>query len=239
MGSALSLIYALHGFLGQGSDWTDVFDHPEFKQHQIITPSFFSDEKYSSLSIQKFAQDVSEIKSKKIFVGYSLGGRIGLQILEQQPDLFDHYIFVSVHPGLKTSEERAVRLQNDKAWLERLQQWNWNQFVQEWNAQGVLNNSKNNDRKATDFKLEQLELGLTKFSLGHQKDYSELIRKYQDRIYWVVGLEDKKFLSLSEELEQKKILLNIKRIFSGHRVLLDNPKDLQLVVKEVVQSLAR
>ncbi len=228
-------IYALHGFLGQGSDWTEVFSHSIFKKDRIIAPSFFSDKKYQPLSIHSFIQDVRDHQQsvsnvKKIFIGYSLGGRIGLQMLDQQPDLFDEYIFVSTHPGLKSALEKTERIKTDEAWAEQLQQLNWDDFLKKWNTQEVLSNSLSLNRNLLDFQIQSLRQALRDFSLGAQKDYSDIIAKHQEKIHWVVGTEDKKFLSLTDTLEQKKILLNIKRIFSGHRILLDSPKELQEIL---------
>lgn len=225
-------IYALHGFLGLSRDWVGVFNHPEFQNHQVIRPSFFSDSHFADLDIQTFIDDVRRHQedqnfSRKIFVGYSLGGRLGLQLLEAAPDLFDHYFFVSTHPGLQHNSEKNERLKSDKMWLDQLQKLPWEEFVQKWNAQGVLTSSSASVRASSEFIKTQLEKGLTQLSLGHQKDYSSLIQKHQNKITWVVGQKDSKFLSIADDLQQKKILLNMKRIFSGHRILVDAPKALQ------------
>lgn len=226
MSSVDRSIYALHGFLGRAQDWTETFHG---LQAQIHIPNYFFDEAFTNFSLDSFIADIKKQPARKhrTFVGYSLGGRIGLHILEKEPQLFDHYVFISTHPGLKNTAEKQLRIESDQKWIEKIQSQPWSDFLVQWNQQDVLANSQAAPLKESDFKKDLLITALSKFSLGHQKDYSELIQQYQKQITWIVGTKDQKFLGLAEDLKQKKILLDYKRISSGHRILLDNPKDLQ------------
>ncbi|MBC7457408.1 MAG: alpha/beta fold hydrolase, partial [Bdellovibrionaceae bacterium] len=109
-----NFIYALHGFLGEYSDWMDIFKSIAADDH-VTCPSYFSDEIFSPLILDSFIQDIENrgklsLGRRKIFVGYSLGGRIGLRLLEAQPDLFDHYIFISTHHGLSHEADKESRV---------------------------------------------------------------------------------------------------------------------------------
>ncbi len=222
------MIYALHGFLGEGKDWSAL------AVDQMITPSYFSDPQFTSLSLENFVTDIKSYPQRsKMFVGYSLGGRIGLQILEAQPDLFEHYVFISTHPGLKDEAERKSRLQNDQQWIEKLEKLSWDDFLTAWNQQTVLAASMTAPKSSELFFKDRLIMALSARSLGQQADYSSLIQRYQDRITWVVGAQDEKFLKIAEDLQQKKILLETKRILAGHRILLDNPTDLKTLLQQV------
>ena len=230
-----NLIYALHGFLGEGSDWDDTFKNLN-QIHQIICPSYFSTERFYDLDLKYFIQNIEDQIQKnpglkKIFVGYSLGGRIGLRLLEVHPNLFDHYVFISTHPGLVSESEKENRKQHDQNWIDTLQNESWPSFLSRWNAQDVLKDSESKIRIEKAYSKERLVFALSDYSLGQQKDYSDLIRQNQNRLTWIVGDQDLKFIQLAENLKQKKILLDYKRISSVHRILLDNPKELSVVIQ--------
>jgi len=234
-----NFIYALHGFLGEASDWMDVFKSVAQDDH-VACPSYFSDEIFSHLILDSFIQDIENhielsFSHTRIFVGYSLGGRIGLRLLEARPDLFDHYVFVSTHSGLSSEVDKESRLVSDQKWIDQLQQGSWDDFMAQWNNQDVLKNSQVAPRPESAYKKDRLTTALLDYSLGKQKDYSSLLAQHQDRITWVVGDKDTKFLNLAEDLKQKKILLDYKRISSGHRILFDNPEGLSKIMESVLK----
>ncbi len=234
-----NFIYALHGFLGESSDWIDVFKSVAADDH-VACASYFSDEIFSHLVLDSFIEDIENhielsFSHTKIFVGYSLGGRIGLRILEAYPDLFDHYVFVSTHSGLSSEEDREARVANDQKWIDKIRQSSWDEFLKDWNNQDVLKDSVAAKRPEAAYKKDRLVAALLDYSLGKQKDYSALIAEHQDRITWVVGDQDTKFLNLAEDLKQKEILLDYKRISSGHRILFDNPNGLSKIMESVLK----
>jgi 2-succinyl-6-hydroxy-2,4-cyclohexadiene-1-carboxylate synthase len=231
-----NFIYALHGFLGQGTDWTQSFSNWD-SCNQIVCPSYFSDPGFTDLSVNQFYKNMNdsivEKFKRKVFVGYSLGGRIGLQLLDLHPEAFDHYVFISVHSGFSDEAQKAVRLKSDQTWIDYIQHKSWLEFEGAWNQQEVLKGTKTVPRLEGNYDKKRLAMSLSAHSLGRQKDYSGLIQKYQHKISWIIGDQDTKFLNLAEELKQKKILLDYKRISSGHRILFDNPVDLQIELKKI------
>lgn len=234
-----NFIYALHGFLGEASDWVDVFKSTAQDDH-VVCPSYFTDENFSDLALENFIQDIENhndlsFSHTKIFVGYSLGGRIGLRLLERRPDLFDHFIFVSTHPGLANDSDRQSRILSDQKWIDTLLKGPWTDFLSLWDNQDVLKGSKTATRPQSAYKKDRLAMALSEYSLGNQKDYSALLSEHQDKITWVVGDQDFKFLNLAEDLKQKKILLDYKRISSGHRILFDNPQGLSKIMESVLK----
>jgi 2-succinyl-6-hydroxy-2,4-cyclohexadiene-1-carboxylate synthase len=234
------LVFALHGFLGESSDWDLIKNGLAKKDIEVVAPNLFGpgSEKIQTAEIftKKITEGFTTSKTKKIFLGYSLGGRLGLSILANTPQLFDHYVFLSTNPGLSDLEEagRQDRVKRDEQLVNSLDHESWNQFIINWNKQSVFEGSKEEPvREAQNFDIEKLKSALTVWSLGKQLDYSNVIKKNQDRITWVVGDSDKKYVQIAEDLKQKKILLDYKRISSSHRIWCDQP----LKIIELLQHL--
>ena len=221
-----SLIYAVHGFMGQSADWDQVkINLPTnflFQPIDLFKKSSPKIEPFENYSINPSAAE------RKIFVGYSLGGRFGLHLLAKHPEVFDHYVFLSTNPGMDDQDEaqRRSRYEVDELWSQQISEDNWFNFCQRWNAQSVFDRSVQPEpvRKLQDFDLNKLKESLTVWSLAKQNNMNNVIQMNQSKITWVVGSEDSKYCKIAEDLKQKKILLDYKRIFSGHRILFDNSK---------------
>ena len=243
-----NLIFALHGFLGQSSDWSAVSQELETLlkcKTPWITPDLFSTSSFPILSLHEmpipffdFYQNKLKSTGRKIFVGYSLGARLGMHFLENYAHDFDHFIFVSGHPGLQSEEEKKQRLDSDKKWSDLITDKGWIQFLQKWNSQDLFNTSvKDPIRERSTFDLQKLKASLEFWSLGQQSDMRRALIKNLDKITWVVGSKDVKFFKIAQDLEQKKILLEINRIFSGHRILFENPNSLANLIAQVILKL--
>lgn len=234
-------ILALHGFLGSGKDWQKV--KTLLPYYQWITPDLFSPTSaigdIDLASFQVLADRLISFipeKTQPLFLGYSLGARIGLHLLERHPDRFSKFIFIGAHPGLKSDAEKQARRANDLEWKDKLQTLSWNDFWNEWNSQEVfkMDNDRNLTRNVREVDFKKLELGFTNLSLANQTNKEDVIARHADKIIWVVGDKDQKFTGFAEDLKQKKILSSYERIFnSGHRVPFDQPS----AVAELVAKL--
>ena len=133
------------------------------------------------------------------------------------------------------TELRKARIHSDLSWADQITFENWDQFVDKWFSQEVFKNSISPERKITDFDLNTLKKALTEESLGLQEDYRQLLQKYENRILWIVGSRDQKFLSITNDLKTKKIIQNPIVLPAGHRVHMDAPSDLANIL---VQQLS-
>jgi 2-succinyl-6-hydroxy-2,4-cyclohexadiene-1-carboxylate synthase len=238
-----NLVFALHGFLGQGHDW-DAVKKNLSSSVDFETVDLFSAESPDIIELEDYAdelaQEIEEMAGgheKKIFVGYSLGGRLGLHLLQSHPDLFDHFIFLSTHPGLSEGQtgESGPRLLNDMKWAAQISEKNWSTFLSDWNKQPVFEGSQTEpQRNSAEYDLNKLKRALVMWTVAHQEDFRELISEFREKITWVVGEKDSKYLKMAEDLKQKKILLDYKRISSGHRIWLDQPNEISKLVRAFV-----
>lgn len=236
------LIFALHGFLGQAKDWEHLKNL--YSGKNLLTPSLFAEDgTLAGRSLTAQAEIVMSLLNekgpkrlggKKTFVGYSLGGRIGLHILQLEPDIFDQYIFLSTHPGLaeKDIDTRNKRRVSDEKWAAELTEENWEVFLSKWNAQPVLaGSSEEPERCVSDYSLKKLRLALTDWSLAHQADMRDIIYKNREKIIWVVGAHDLKYLELGKELERNNLIKRLEVFKGGHRLHLECADQLAKLLK--------
>ncbi len=86
----MSTIWAIPGFLGVPSDW-DIFSWEGLKKVDLASPSCISFDTWA----KHFNREVkSHQNSNNILLGYSLGGRLGLHAVIEQPQLWNAAIIV-------------------------------------------------------------------------------------------------------------------------------------------------
>lgn len=227
----------VHGFLGSPHDWDFTIKAVGFpKSVKIICHDLVSDFRKMKKNKNPFfswsyfkRKNWTNSFSKKIFIGYSLGGRL---LLHLDPDDFQSLFLIGSHPGL--SLFRESRLIEDQKWAEKIKTLSWVDWVEKWNQREIFKADRERpDRKDREiFKGEMSEI-LKFWSLGRQQDRAAFIKQCRERIYWIYGENDLKFKSLAKIVEK---LLPKNHIFeipeSGHGVLFDNPQALGKKINE-------
>jgi 2-succinyl-6-hydroxy-2,4-cyclohexadiene-1-carboxylate synthase len=211
-------ILALHGFLGQGSDWNSLQDLLS-PSHYFEKPSLFSPK--SEFNLNSFVSAIDELKSlvvkePKILMGYSMGGRLALELFKTEPQAWQRLILISSHPGHESEESE------ESPWVERFQSWDWDKLIKAWNEQPVLENSEPIQIKENEYDRQKLCKALSGLSSNQQKLDPEFWEKWGDKIFVFVGEEDQKYLNLYESLKERGLVKNLRVLEGlGHRILHD------------------
>jgi 2-succinyl-6-hydroxy-2,4-cyclohexadiene-1-carboxylate synthase len=126
----------LHGFLGAKEDWEAAFS---FFQRHFFCIAFdlpgHGSTPYSEHVLSDLKTMLEKISSTKpILIGYSMGGRIALQLQECATAI----IALSAHPGLATKKEKEERRRIDEMWREKLLELPFDTFFTEWYAQPIF-----------------------------------------------------------------------------------------------------
>lgn len=247
----VNLIF-LHGFLGRPSDWALVKAYLPFGDVHIYTPDYLKDPQLGphhsfetwAENFVKWTEKVVGGNKHNILVGYSLGGRLALHALEKKPEIWQKVILISTNPGIEdeqhdnigNSEERQKRWLSDAYWAEEFAKSPWEAVLRNWNSQPVFKGGAvEPPRVETDFSREVLSLILTQWSLAQQRNMREVISKYVQKIHWLVGETDEKFMALTEQLKNQIRDLQVEIVTgAAHRVPFDNPKNLGERIKKLL-----
>ena len=227
-------IVALPGFLGLPSDWKSLesdyfkpFDLNELECNHLYDWA----NQFNTLAKDRYLHP--------ILMGYSFGGRLALHALIQNPHLWKAGIIISAHPGLKNPIEKSDRLKSDQAWANRFLEDDWDTLMQDWNGRQVFaGGSFVFQRKEEDYNRKDLAGHLKNGSLGLQEDLREAISALSIPLLWIVGENDRKFVSLAESLKFKNPLSKLVIIpQAGHRAPWDNASVFIRLVNEFLVSL--
>jgi 2-succinyl-6-hydroxy-2,4-cyclohexadiene-1-carboxylate synthase len=212
----------LHGFLGTKEDWRDLwkFLSPHLFCYAIDLPGHGS-----AAAISKDYLEVLEREVRgSVLVGYSLGGRLALQLAARNPEAYSHVVILSAHPGLICAEEKRARLMHDQEWATLLKQSGIDTFLKQWYAQPLFRSLEKRPellqqllekRKSQD--PHQMADVLMQLSLGRQ----ERIETFHPRTLFLYGDADEKYQKIYSALPKDITVRCIEN--SGHVVHMENP----------------
>lgn len=254
MGEPLEKInlYFFHGFLGQTSDWSEVLYSMQNSQNIVVHLVNLWDHESLSPSeplkswANKFNHWASQQQGKHYLVGYSMGGRLALQVFHADPSLWNRVMIVSANTGLtsgvggdvNSSTERQERWAADQKWAQRFRQDNWSNLLKDWNSQLAFQGSVNEPERAEDqYDREALAQALTQWSLALQGDLLPGIAEHGDRCHWVVGSRDQKYLQIAQSVKDRCPQIPVQVIEgSAHRILFDQPQKLAECIEQMLQK---
>ncbi|MFN9067620.1 MAG: alpha/beta fold hydrolase, partial [Bdellovibrionales bacterium] len=195
MGKSSSMISLyLHGFWGSAKE----IHHPSITSIEYTNDSQIGSEQFILNWADAFAAWIKNNwgNNPVNLIGYSQGGRLLMGLLMVDPDLINQLVLISSHPGLKTIEEKELRLKHDRTWAKKFRNQNWIELESEWNSQDVFKGGKPHPRNENDFNREVLAQCLENWSLAHQPDYRKLLEANAHKVTAIVGAEDKKYCEI-------------------------------------------
>ena len=164
--------YVLHGFLGKPEDWKGLnqgmFLNGGLEAVDLYNFPIISLEEWAE-QFNRYVQDDSA-GCNRCLIGYSLGGRLALHSLLQNPFLWDAAILISAHCGLESAVKKQERCLADERWARLFEQEEWSALLSAWNSQPVFQDSQElPDRREADFSRKNLASTLRYSLLGNRK----------------------------------------------------------------------
>lgn len=213
------MITYIHGFLGSPNDW------------KLLS---------SLLSIPHAAlpiEDLHTLSEPSILVGYSMGGRLALDLAVRSPHLIQKLIILSAHPGIERDEERHTRLQRDQQWAQMIDAQGLPAFLQAWYEQPLFRSFKESPAFPDIFRErlkqdpEKVKALLLKYSPGIMPSHWSAIEKFSFPTLFLFGDRDIRYQLVRDKLLKRgistKLIPN-----SGHAIHLENPVACAEKIKE-------
>ena len=205
----------IHGFLGSNGDFLNYFPVNDLKKnyHLIFLnleqiDNCFTFEEYIDKIGEKLLKRFGKID---VSIGYSLGGRVAINLKSKFPKLINKLILISsaLNPPLLL-EQRQKRLNSDKNLLKRVSsKKQLNIFLTNWYKQDLfhkLNNNQDTKIKIKNFNLSDIKRQkylLQVLSVGNQPLIP--INKLKSSIIYIYGKHDKKYSKMAKEQKLKRI----------------------------------
>jgi 2-succinyl-6-hydroxy-2,4-cyclohexadiene-1-carboxylate synthase len=180
-------IFALHGFLGSPQDFDGLLPFESTHFVKLTVAPFLDWAK----AFNAYAARVCQ--GKRVLLGYSMGGRLAMHALVDQPEIWDAAIIVSANPGISEKERQ------DENWAKRFESDPWDGLIEDWEAQNVFGGHKMGRREA-DFSRADLANMMRQWSLSNQENLTEKIAGVKIPILWVTGRRDEKFAKLAKNV---------------------------------------
>ena len=141
-------------------------------------------------------------ESENFLVGYSMGGRLALHALLDDPGLWTKAVIVSAHPGLLDEREKLERMAGDAEWAGLALTSDWSQLLQKWDAQSVLHGKgaeQPDPRMRLVNRRRAIARSFMEWSLGKQEDLRARFSEIACPLLWLTGERDEKFTALARE----------------------------------------
>ncbi len=201
------ILVLLHGFLGSHQDWHGLLPQlaPWVDGYCLDLPGHGLSRTVALQTTPAFDEVVAlllaTLPAEQPFhlLGYSLGGRIALQVAAHCPTRLLSLTLESAHHGLNSPQARQQRLLDDGQWQQRLLTLGMDDFLAHWYQQPVFADLSESARQAMcqarmDNSPAVLAAMLMGTSLGHQQPQLPLPLP----TVLLTGEQDRKFTQLAQ-----------------------------------------
>lgn len=187
------------GFTQFASSWRPVtafFEHdPDFEPEAVDVPD--------GLDFVATAARLGEEHGRAAYVGYSMGGRLALQLALDHPELVERLVLVSASPGMADASAREERRRSDAALAERLVHQGVDDFLDEWLAQPIFATlpaavADLDGRRANT--VERLTHQLTVLGQGVQPSNWERLPEVRIPTLLFAGSKDTRYVTIAEQM---------------------------------------
>jgi 2-succinyl-6-hydroxy-2,4-cyclohexadiene-1-carboxylate synthase len=203
------MIHVFHGFLGSPDDFNFI------KADEVMIHDLYSLE----------ASPI--IHEDDVLIGYSMGGRIALELASNINYNLKKIILINAHPGLSTSEDKLARIEFETKILRELQTRKKEDFLEWWNNLPLFTHDQ--PIVTSDERYQKSSELFQRYRLSDQADHLPHMVKNKDKILFIVGVFDEKYMELVTEF----LIPNdipVKGLPGGHR-LFQNEKELLGILK--------
>ena len=211
------MIHLYHGLFGSKEDWDEIIDPSQ----PCLKHDLYREPISQLLSLKTTSED--------ILVGYSMGGRIALEIAFRNSFLLKKIVLISTHPGLELHEIPERKVFEAKT-LEKMKSLSVEQFADYWNLLPLFKSSKLQSSLDTVL-LEKSATLFEHFKLSEYSRPSNQLKEHRSKIIWITGSEDEKYRNIVRDRVQPLGIITFETL-TDHRALRDPEKIRSILLSE-------
>jgi 2-succinyl-6-hydroxy-2,4-cyclohexadiene-1-carboxylate synthase len=138
------------------------------------------------------------------YVGYSMGGRLCLQLALDRPATVERLVLVSASPGIADERERAARRESDERLAQDAERDGVDAFLERWLAQPLFASLPREragvDERRAGNTVRSLRHQLTVLGQGRQPSNWARLPELTMPVLLVVGARDTKYVDLAHRM---------------------------------------
>jgi 2-succinyl-6-hydroxy-2,4-cyclohexadiene-1-carboxylate synthase len=204
------VIHVFHGFLGSPQDFSFLPHRDDIKLYDLLD--------FKSAPI---------IHPEDTLIGYSMGGRIALELAAKNNFNIKKLILISSHPGLESQDEKSLRAKWEDEVLSRLNTQDSEAFEEYWNNLPIFTY----DQPIKVKNLNSYASVFGQFRLSEQKNFLPELSVQTEKLLWIIGERDEKYRKLAED-ELLPRGISVRFIDGGHRLFQNSDTLLKVLIEE-------
>ena len=223
-------IWCLHGSLQTALVWKPIGHaiESEFGSVQVEAVNLYENkcESFGDWREQFYEKVEQQTKGEpSLLLGYSMGGRLAMDALVNNPGMWSGGIVVGADPGLISDDARSNQLQKDLAWAQRFRTEDIQELLNEWDRLPVFCGRSNcSSREITKLDLEKISRFFDVFSKSRQPNMLPMLSNLKTPpLLYISGCDDQKYTKIGKDLANSCLQIQNKVIpNAGHRVPWEN-----------------
>jgi 2-succinyl-6-hydroxy-2,4-cyclohexadiene-1-carboxylate synthase len=223
----------LHGFSGTHRAWDRVIERLDPERYRSIAldlPGHGEAADHERPISFGGCVDYVLARAPERFVlcGYSMGGRIALQVALASPERVQRLVLVSSSPGIADPAERAERRAADRALADELETAPFEDFIERWRTQPLFADdppevgelARADQRRNRPDAIAAVLRGL---GAGEMEPMWNRLGELQMPVTVLVGDRDERFLERALAMEPLLLHGRVEVLAGGHGLPLENP----------------
>ena len=205
---AMDTVLLLHGFAGTAGSWDAFSEHLDRERYRPLAAELRGHGQNGAVRPISFELCVADLLAaappRFTLAGYSLGGRIALQLALAAPERIDRLVLISSSAGITDEAERNERLSKDLALADEIEAGPISGFADEWLAGPLFANDRAEVNAAARSEIEKnspADLAAARgMSVGRMEPLWSRLAEIAAPTTVVAGQSDGRYVKLAERI---------------------------------------
>lgn len=226
-------VVLLHGFGGTHRAWDGVIERLDPQRYRPLAldlpgHGLEADAEPPITFAGCLASVLERAPERFLLCGYSLGGRLALQVALAAPERVSRLLLLSCSPGIEDPVERAARREADHRLAEDLERIPYEEFIDRWRTQPLfaaepleVGRLAREDQRRN--RPEALAAVMRGIGTGEMEPLWSRLGELQMPVTVLVGERDQKFVEIGRRMAHLLSQGELSVGAGGHALLLENP----------------